>query len=113
MIGGPITPLELSMPTLKSLLFFQVTVDTSAIDNKEEELMKEIEDKDVTKCQDQEQSVECDNIFMKQPPTASELRVGTHIYYLFNYADDRNEEDLLMWIQSCVTKTSNGKCITK
>lgn len=61
----------------------------------------------------QELSGDADNFPNLQPAAAPEPSIGMQIDMLFNYADDEDDSDILMWSQGVTQCVSNGSNIPK
>ena len=98
MAGKPIDSPVLEMLSIKTLLVLgNATTDVAVYEKSKEDLKKEIELKVLQEQNDQALTGELDVFSIQQPPAAPDLRVGMRVDCLFNYADDEEDVDILMW----------------
>ena len=114
MAGKPISPPVLEMPSIKTLpVIGNATSDVAVFEKSKEDLKKDIELKALQQQNNQALTGELDVFSIQQPPTPPDLRVGMRVDCLFNYGDDEEASDVLMWSQGRITLLSNGNNIPK
>jgi len=105
---------EIELPERKSLpVVGTLTPNVVAYDARQRARKEELTNQAIERRQQQELSGDTDNFANLQPATAPEPQVGMRIDMLFNYADDNDDSDILMWSQGTIQLVSNGSNIPK
>ena len=105
---------ELELPERKVLpIVGTLTADVVKYDSRQRLMKEEMTNQALERRMQQELSGDTDNFANLQPATAPEPSIGMRIDMLFNYADDENDSDVLMWSQGVAQIASNGSNVQK
>ena len=105
---------EIELPKRKSLpIVGTLAPNVVACNARQRARKEELTNQAIERRQQQELSGDTDNFANLQPATAPDPQVGMRIDMLFNYADDNDDSDILMWSQGTIQLVSNGSNIPK
>lgn len=105
---------ELELPERKVLpIVGALAPDAVQYDSRQRSMKEDITNQALERRYQQELSGDTDNFANLQPAAAPEPSIGMRIDMLFNYADDEDDSDILMWSQGVIQIISNGSSVPK